>query len=118
MIMATQQLKQEGAPTNALHTESGTAAQRYGRPGDGQQGDGRQGDEQLAKALGWFSIGLGLAQLAAPGEVARFIGVHDDRDTRKLMRGVGLRELTSGLGILTQPRPAGWLWARVGGDAM
>ena len=34
------------------------------------------------------------------------------------MRVLGVREIASGLGILTQPKPAPWLWARVGGDAM
>ena len=29
---------------------------------------------------------------------------------------MGLREIATGVGILTQRRPAGWLWARVGGD--
>jgi len=46
------------------------------------------------------------------------IGVPDDEDTRVLMRACGLRELTSGIGILTQPGKAGWLTSRVGGDAM
>jgi uncharacterized membrane protein len=68
--------------------------------------------------LGWFSLGLGLAQVAAPGSVARLIGVTDDDSNRQVMRMVGLREIASGLGILSQPRPAGWLWARVGGDVM
>src|SRR5262249_18449584 len=31
---------------------------------------------------------------------------------------LGLREIASGVGILTQPRPATWLWSRVGGDLM
>jgi uncharacterized membrane protein len=75
-------------------------------------------DEKLARALGWFSIGLGLAQLAAPRGVAKMIGVQDDEDNRNLLRGIGLRELTSGIGILTGDRPTGWLWSRVGGDAM
>jgi uncharacterized membrane protein len=34
------------------------------------------------------------------------------------LRLYGLRELAAGIGILTQPRPAGWLWARVAGDAL
>jgi uncharacterized membrane protein len=29
-----------------------------------------------------------------------------------------VREVVSGVGILAQPRPAGWVWARVGGDLM
>jgi uncharacterized membrane protein len=71
--------------------------------------------EQLAKALGWFGIGLGLAQLLAPRRVSRAIGVEERPG---VMRAVGVREIASGAGILSQPRPANWLWARVAGDAM
>ncbi|HTW37341.1 MAG TPA: SRPBCC family protein [Steroidobacteraceae bacterium] len=35
-----------------------------------------------------------------------------------LIRALGLREIVSGVGILTRPRPAAWLWSRVLGDAM
>lgn len=75
-------------------------------------------DERLANALGWFSVGLGVAQLAAPRQVARMIGVGEDRDTRTVMRAVGLREIATGVGILTRPKPAGWVWARVAGDVV
>jgi len=34
------------------------------------------------------------------------------------LRALGLRELTSGVGILSQPRRPAWLWSRVAGDAM
>jgi len=71
--------------------------------------------EQLAKTLGWFSIGLGLAQLIAPRGVARAAGVQE-RTT--LMRAIGAREIASGIGLLSQRRPAGWLWTRVAGDVM
>ena len=74
--------------------------------------------ERLARALGWFSLGLGFAQIAAPAKVAQLIGVDDDDETIAVMRVLGVREIASGLGILTQPKPAPWLWARVGGDAM
>ena len=74
--------------------------------------------ERLARALGWFSLGLGFAQIAAPARVAQLIGVADDDETIAVMRVLGVREIASGLGILTQPKPAPWLWARVGGDAM
>ena len=81
---------------------------------------GRSGEngERLAQGLGWFSLGLGLAQIAAPGEMARLIGVPDDDENRQMMRAVGMREVASGLGILSQPHPEGWVWARVGGDVM
>jgi hypothetical protein len=67
------------------------------------------------RTLGWFSIGLGLAELLAPRSLSRFVGV---RDHGPLVRMLGLREITSGVGILTRPRPRGWLWSRVAGDAM
>lgn len=71
--------------------------------------------EQLAKALGWFSIGLGLAQLIAPRGMSHAIGI---QDRPNVMRALGARELASGVGILSQRRPANWLWTRVAGDAM
>lgn len=81
-----------------------------------QRGEAQRGsDEGLALALGWFSIGLGLAEVLAPRQVAEFIGV---KDNRTLFRFLGAREIASGIGILTQPRPAGWLWSRVAGDIM
>jgi uncharacterized membrane protein len=80
--------------------------------------DGRDRDERLANGLGWFSIGLGLAQILSPGGVARLIGVNDDAKNRSLMRAIGVREIATGVGILSKPRPAGWVRARVGGDMM
>lgn len=72
----------------------------------------------LASFLGWFSLGLGTAEVAAPGFVARLIGVPDDENNCELVRAAGLRELASGLGILSRDRRAGWVWSRVGGDVM
>ena len=75
--------------------------------------------ERLARSLGWFSNGLGFVQVTAPKQLAQFIGVPDGSDNRMLMRAVGAREITSGVGILSsQPKPTGWLWSRVGGDMM
>src|SRR5215211_7809037 len=90
------------------------------RPGSHGNGHAQISGEMegLARALGWFSLGLGFAQIAAPGKVAELIGVDDDDETIAVMRVLGVREIASGLGILTQPKPAPWLWARVGGDAM
>ncbi len=74
--------------------------------------------QQLANGLGWFSIGLGLAQIARPNLVANLIGVTSDRKTRTVLRLYGARELAAGFGILSQSRPSGWLWARVAGDVV
>lgn len=83
-----------------------------------QNGGGRALGERVAPALGWFSIGLGIAEVAVPGGVARLIGVDDHGRNRALLRTMGLREIASGVGILTRERPAGWVWSRVGGDVM
>lgn len=68
----------------------------------------------LARGLGWFSIGLGLAELLAPRAVGRWTGVHHPA----LLQAYGVRELVCGVGILSSDRPTGWLAARVAGDAL
>jgi uncharacterized membrane protein len=85
-------------------------------PGRPQNSPNGLAADQLANTLGWLSLGLGLAGIAAPREVARLIGVRDDERSRDVLRTVGMREIVSGIGILTQPRPAGWVWSRVAGD--
>ena len=72
--------------------------------------------EALACALGWFSIGLGTAEVLAPRTVAHLIGLQEDH--RYLLRTFGVREILSGIGILSERRPAGWVWSRLAGDAM
>ena len=93
-------------------------------PVNGRQfGDGRrQGylkyvdEEQLARGLGWFSIGLGLAELLAPRGVAKVAGVSGGTTLIRLM---GLREIAHGLAIFSQGRrPAEALWSRVIGDGL
>jgi uncharacterized membrane protein len=73
---------------------------------------------RLTNGLGWFSIGLGLAEVIAPGAVADLIGVRSSPRVRRMLRLYGARELAAGIGILTQPRAAAWVWARVAGDAV
>jgi hypothetical protein len=73
---------------------------------------------RLSTGLGWFSLALGAAALCAPRQVIRMAGVGDTAATRTLVRLVGVREIGSGLGILSRPRPSGFLWSRVTGDAM
>lgn len=73
----------------------------------------------LAEGLGWFSIGLGLAEIAAPRGLGRFIGVEVESGRgRLLMRALGAREIASGIGILRSRRRSAWMWSRVLGDAM
>lgn len=71
--------------------------------------------QRVARGLGWFSIGVGLAQILAPRAVCRIVGLPA---APTLTRLCGLRELACGIGILTQDKRAPWLKARVAGDAM
>ena len=73
--------------------------------------------EKLARGLGWFSIGLGLAELLAPAGVAKISGV--SAKNKGLIRLFGLREIASGIGIFSQGRrPTEAVWSRVVGDAL
>ncbi len=75
-------------------------------------------DTRLAKMLGWVSLALGLAGAVAPRSTARLIGVADDETNCRALQLVGVRELVSGFGVLSNPEAPGWLWSRVAGDAM
>ena len=68
-----------------------------------------------AVALGWFSIGLGLAELLMTRRLARATGMHGREG---LLRLYGAREVATGVGLLTAKRREPWLWARVAGDAL
>jgi hypothetical protein len=70
-------------------------------------------DDYMAKGLGIFSVALGGAEMMAPNEIARLIGIEDQP---ALVRAFGAREVATGIGILKNSRPTPWLWARVVGD--
>jgi len=88
----------------------------YQRLADDDRGTG---GESLANFLGVFSIGLGLAQVTLPGVVARLCGVdHKDDRNRRVMRLLGMREISHGVAILSNQQPEKAVWSRVAGDAL
>lgn len=72
----------------------------------------------LSRGLGWFSIALGVTELAAPRALARLIGVDPRGATPWILRAMGAREILAGLGVLMRPRRPLPLWGRVAGDAV
>ena len=74
--------------------------------------------EQFAVGLGWFSLGLGLTELVAPGLIARAIGLPAGRASSGTIRAMGLREVVSGIAVLSRPTAANAMWSRVVGDAV
>jgi len=73
------------------------------------------GRDGLNRSLGLFSIGLGLTQLLAPKALGRAIGVGDQST---IMRLCGLREIATGVGLLSGKAPAAFSTSRVIGDVM
>jgi uncharacterized membrane protein len=93
-----------------------SAVEPYQQIADDDRGTG---GESTADFLGYFSLGLGLAELLAPETMNRVIGVkHPDARTVTTMRLMGLREIGHGLAILTNQHPEKAVWSRVAGDAL
>jgi hypothetical protein len=98
-------------PEMADHVGAGTTTPGWDLATERRIDDG----ELLASAIGWFSIVLGTAEVAAPGRIARWLGMEG---SETLLRLYGLREIGKGIGILTHRRPAGWMRARLAGDLL
>jgi uncharacterized membrane protein len=75
----------------------------------------RDTGNQTARFFGWFSIGLGVAEILFPARLAKLIGT---RPHPKTMRLMGVREIATGAGLLAARYPAAWMKARVAGDAL
>jgi hypothetical protein len=70
--------------------------------------------DRLGRALGWFSLGLGLMEMVAPRTVTRALGMEGHEG---LVRAYGAREIGAGVLSLSTERSVG-LWSRVAGDAL
>jgi hypothetical protein len=75
----------------------------------------RPANDSLARGLGWFSIGLGLAEILMPRAMARGLNM---RGRESLLLLYGLREIVTGIGLLAASRRTPWMWGRVAGDAL
>ena len=72
------------------------------------------GADALVRGIGLFALGLGGAELAAPGRIAKTFGLEGKEN---LIRAYGVREIGSAIGTLSiNPQPA--LWARAAGDVL
>jgi hypothetical protein len=74
-------------------------------------------DVESSRALGWASIGIGLTELAAPRQLEHLMGIGNGENTG-ILRVCGVREVLSGIDILSHDDPAPGLWGRVAGDAL
>jgi uncharacterized membrane protein len=85
-------------------------------PGQGFHKASLSQEARLASGLGWFGIGLGLAEVLVPRRFARTIGVPSQH--HRLVQAMGMREIANGLGILIWPSASAGVWARVAGDLL
>jgi hypothetical protein len=74
----------------------------------------RSGADQLTRALGWFSLALGISELVAAPRYTRALGIEGNE---AIVRAFGVREIGSGLVSLSTEHKTG-LWSRVAGDAL
>ena len=70
----------------------------------------------LVNGLGAASLGLGLTEIVAPGKVAALSGVDDTKLTRRVIRGLGVRECGHGAALFGGPNAL--VWTRVVGDIL
>lgn len=70
-----------------------------------------------ALEIGWFSLGLGTAEIVAPRLLIRTLGMEGHE---RLVQSYGLREIASGAGILAThgPNRAPRMWGRMGGGLL
>jgi hypothetical protein len=73
--------------------------------------------KKLGLGLGYFSIGLGLLEVAAPGRLARWLGI-DNGTAKKVIAFFGARELLAGGALLRGPAVSTNVWNRVIGDGI
>lgn len=68
--------------------------------------------DRLGRALGWFSMGLGLAELLAAPKLTKALGAEGNET---IVRAMGARELVHGVLCLSLNNDYG-AWSRVAGD--
>jgi hypothetical protein len=73
--------------------------------------------KKLGVGLGIFSIALGLVEIAAPGRLARWLGV-SGKTARNVVALFGARELLAGGMLLRGPAVSTNVWNRVVGDGI
>ena len=89
---------------------NGSLAPRTATPGQS-----RSRSDQLAKGLGWFSVGLGFLELLGAKKLCEALGL-EKHET--LVRAYGVREVATGVAILASHDAMPWIWGRVGGDVV
>ena len=73
--------------------------------------------KKLGLGLGFFSLALGALEVAAPGRLARALGV-EGKTAKTVIRAFGFREIAAGIALLRGPAVSTNVWNRVIGDVI
>lgn len=74
--------------------------------------------KKLGLGLGVFSLALGAVEVAAPGRLARALGLDEGGPARKTIFAFGLRAIAAGVMLLRGPAVSTNVWNRVLGDGL
>jgi uncharacterized membrane protein len=70
----------------------------------------------LVKGLGAASLTLGMSEILAPGKIAALAGVDETKQSRTIIRALGMRECGHAAALLAGPDKL--VWTRVAGDVL
>ena len=73
--------------------------------------------KKLGLGLGYFSVALGVLEVAAPGRLARMLGI-EGKTAKNVIPAFGVREIAAGVALIRGPAVSTNAWNRVIGDAM
>lgn len=79
---------------------------------------GKPLERRTSEFLGTFSLGLGVAQIAAPERINDLIGVRANAKSNAVQRFVGIQEISAGQGAFALSPPTPILWTRVAADVV
>ena len=74
-------------------------------------------DRAGARGLGLVSIAIGLTELCCPRQLEETMGIGDGEHTG-ILRVLGVREIGTGIDILSHRNPTPGVWFRVFGDLL
>ncbi len=72
----------------------------------------------LARALGWFNVGLGVAAMLMSRGAVGASGAFGHSGDVSARRWAGVRKFATGVGLLLARDPTPWVWMRIAADSV
>jgi len=103
--MATREImtRTDGSPQSISGYRSMKPANELRNPGKHPSGSHKSDWRKTCPGIGWFSIGLGVSEILAPKQLCKAAGSKTEMDIT-FAANIGVREIASGVGILSRRR--------------